>query len=433
MRRRRFWSLAGVAGVVAAVALLVLPAMGEGPVLGGVGVLHLHLDTDGDKFIYDPADSETNAVQSLSQSNCKIASNGASLVQLSATGSPSNKKPFPGLKDHRIGVGQQGEGVGEPCARINKDLGQTLKLSLTGDLTGQSVGYAEIDLGFKFDGDAILELRKGSTLVKTVTVLCRGGSDCGPDSGMADNERVVLWVAPSDNPGAGHWQAFQIPGVFDSITIKPSGSTTAAVSLEGGFNGSLAGPLGTTLGTDDTLFKLVAPFDGEIDCTKGETLGDGDARLDITRGFDTDGGCKGPENGLLFNFEAGTEGNELFVDFITEPVGGGSVAQFLEVITWEFDSPPDVSAGPQHRTLSYDDHVGDGKRVMPWCKSDPRVDTSGVLPAGNPADYLPLGHTSCLIESSSRVTGVLDILDHPLGTFLKVDIVYNIGDGKRYT
>ena len=49
--------------------------------------------------------------------------------------------------------------------------------------------------------------------------------------------------------------------------------------------------------------------------------------------------ARAPTDGLLFNFEAGTEGNELFVDFITEPVDENpdTVAQFLEVITWRFD------------------------------------------------------------------------------------------------
>jgi hypothetical protein len=36
-----------------------------------------------------------------------------------------------------------------------------------------------------------------------------------------------------------------------------------------------------------------------------------------------------------------------------------------------------------------------------------------------------------LIESQSYVTGLMDILDHPMGTFLEVDTIYNVGDGKR--
>ena len=77
-----------------------------------------------------------------------------------------------------------------------------------------------------------------------------------------------------------------------------------------------------------------------------ETLEGGDVTLTITRGYDTDGGCKGLAERLLYNFEAGTEGTELFVDFVTEPVGAEhAVAQFLEVITWRFEDPPNVDAG----------------------------------------------------------------------------------------
>ena len=444
MTRRRWW-LAGAAGVVAAVSLLMVPALGDGPITAELGTLRLHLDSDGDRVIFDPIAPGANQVQTLTAPNCKLTSSGASLVGFVGSATQANKNPFAGLKDHRIGVGQNGEGSGEPCARINKDLGQVLKLSLTGALNGQEVSYAEIDLGFKFNGSATLELRRAGTLVGTINVPCNGASDCGPDSGGSDNERVILWLDPADNPGTGHWQAFQISEAFDTISIKPGNSVEAAkgvVSLEGGFDGSAPGPLGVSLGTEDTVFGLVESFDGEIDCTENEILIEGeDATFSITRGFDIDGGCKGPPDGLLFDFEAGTEGNELFVDFIAEPVDADpdTVAQFLEVITWRFDAPPNVPGGDdQHRTLSYDDHVGDGKRVMPWCLSDPR-DGAGDLPVGtvsdpvDPDDYLPAGHTSCLIESGSRVTGLADILSFPLGTFIKVDVVYNIGDGKRYT
>ena len=85
----------------------------------------------------------------------------------------------------------------------------------------------------------------------------------------------------------------------------------------------------------------------------------GDATFNITRGFDTNGGCKGPTDGLLFNFDAGPK--ETSCSSTSSPsrsMGTPTVAQFLEVITWEFDGPPDVPAGDdQHRTLSYDDHV----------------------------------------------------------------------------
>ncbi len=452
MNRRRLWFLAGITAVVAAVSLLMVPAFGDGPILGEAGVLRLHLASDGDKLIFDPTAAGDNQVQTLSASNCKLSSAGASLVEILGSGSQSNKHPYAGLKDHRIGVGQSNEGTGEPCARINKDLGQALSVGLTGALDGQAIGYAEIDLGFKYNGSATIELRREGSLVGTpITVPCNGASDCGPDSGSSDNERVILWLDPNDNPGTGHWQAFKINGVFDTIVIKPlsaAHSSKAVVSLEGGFNGSPAGKLGMTLGTKDTLFKLVEAFDGEIDCGETEPLVGEDATLSITRGFDTrsvneEPACKGPADGLLFNFDSGVEGSELFVDFIAEPVDADpdTVAQFLEVITWRFDSPPNVTTEPQHRTLSYDDNPVDSipRRVMPWCKRDPRVNAAGDLPVGtasNPVDtslYLPTGHTSCLIASSSRVTGIVDVLSYPLGTFVKVDIVYNVGDGKRWS
>lgn len=442
MSRRRRWSFVGILGALVAASLLTLPALGQEPVTEEVGVLHLHLNTDGDRFFFDPAAPGPNQIQTLSDTNCRLSSSGAALVSVVGSGAQADRRPYAGLKDHRLGVGQNGEGNGEPCARINRNLGQVLTLGLTGALQGQGVAYAEMDLGFKFNGNAVLELRRSGVLVDTVTVPCSGDSDCGPDSGGSDNERVILWVDPSDDPGSGHWQAFQIAGVFDTIAIAPgSAASSGAVSLEAGFNGSPAGPLGAGLGTTDTLFVLVESFDGEIDCTESEILIEGeDATFHVTRGLDIDGGCKGPENGLLFTFEAGAEGDELFVDFVTEPVDADPdiVAQFLEVITWRFDNPPNVAGGDeQFRTLSYDDHLSAGKRVMPWCLIDPR-DESGDLPVGtssepvDTAEILPTGHTSCLVESRSYVTGLADILSHPLGTFLKVDIVYNIGDGKRW-
>ena len=51
MKRRRLWWLAGV---VAAVSLLMVPAFGDGPITAELGTVRLHLDSDGDKVIFDP-------------------------------------------------------------------------------------------------------------------------------------------------------------------------------------------------------------------------------------------------------------------------------------------------------------------------------------------------------------------------------------------
>ena len=152
MKRGVRWPLAGVVGLMVAVSLVVIPALGDGPITTDVGTLRLHLNSDGDRVVFDPDAPGANLVQNLSQTNCKLGSN--NLLTIVGSGTQLNKQPFAGLKDHRIGVGQKGEGSGEPCARINQSFGQTLTLSPTGVLDGMAIDYAELDLGFKFDGDA---------------------------------------------------------------------------------------------------------------------------------------------------------------------------------------------------------------------------------------------------------------------------------------
>ncbi len=416
-----------VVGATLAASVLVIPAIGQEPITSSFGVLRLHLGADGDRFVFDPDDTGANMVQTLTESSCRVASSGASLVSLIGEGAQANKRPFAGLKDHRLGVGQNGEGTGEPCARINKSLGQTLTLRLTGDLAGMAIDYAEIDLGFKFNGSANLALSRDGSPVDQVVIDCTGGSDCGPDSGASDNERIVLYVDPADAPGPDGWLAIQVAGPFDTIQFSPNQPSNGAISLEGGFDGSAAGPTGTT----DTVFNIVEVFDGEIDCGDTANLGGGsDPDFQTTRGDDTDGACKGPVNGLLFNFDTGSLGDgRKFVDFVTvNPGSGTGTAQFLEEINWTSDAPPDTEAGDdQLATLTYDDHVGAGERVMPWCLMDPRV--GGNLPTGTEEDpvdtslILPEGHTSCLIASESHVT--------LFGSYVSTDTVYGIADGFR--
>jgi hypothetical protein len=436
MRKNWRWPAAGLLGLVVAVSLSVIPAIGQDTVFGEVGTLRLLTDdVDGDRLVYDPvAADEPVLTQVLSQTNCKLASSGDSLMSFVGSSSFPIKKPAAGLREHRIGVVQLLE-QHELCARIDGIIGQRLTVGLTGSLAESDIGYAEIDLGFKHNGSAILELRNDGALVSTVTVTCSSPApDCGPDSGGENNRRVILWTNPDDNPGdpptPGQWQAFQV-AVFDTIVIKPgSKSLKSSISLEAGYHGSPAGPIATA---GETLFTIVEPFEGEIGCNATVNLGGGQATTQITRGSNADGstcedGGKGP---LLFNFESGVEGEELFVDFIIEPVEGATQAQFLEVITWTFEDPPNVDAEePQHATLSYDDHVGAERRVMPWCLIDPRVE--GGLPAPlDPATVLPPApegeppHTSCLIESNERVTWD--------GNLVKVDFVYNVADGKRWS
>ena len=49
MKRRRFWSLAGVVGLVATVSLLVVPALGQNPIVAETGELRLDMDSNPDR------------------------------------------------------------------------------------------------------------------------------------------------------------------------------------------------------------------------------------------------------------------------------------------------------------------------------------------------------------------------------------------------
>jgi hypothetical protein len=119
MKRGTRWALTAVVSLIAVVGLLVIPALGDSVVTSEVGLLRLQLSSKGDKVVYDPVAPGNNLIQSLNSKNCKLERKGAALLDFTASSANAGKKPFPGLKDHRIGVGQNGEGSGSPCARID--------------------------------------------------------------------------------------------------------------------------------------------------------------------------------------------------------------------------------------------------------------------------------------------------------------------------
>jgi hypothetical protein len=387
-------------GAAVAASVLVIPAIGQSPVTGDVGVLSLHLGSDGagDRFVFDPSDSSANLVQTLSQSNCKLSSRGDVLVSVIGDGTQTNKRPFEGLKDHRIGVGQNGEGNGEPCARINKDLGQFLTLSLTGELAGAAINYAEIDLGFKFNGDALLTLSMGGAFVDQVQVFCSGLSDCGPDSGADDNERVILYLEGDEAPSCEHCQSFPIKGVFDTIVIEPgSVSPTGSVSLEGGFNGSPAGPSGTT----DTIFNIVQVFDGELDC--GATFPaetDGVVSAEITRLENTTGSA---EDCTPKPFNLEVIAAEDTVEFFPVDSPGATPQDAAYRAELIFSPNTAVEGELPDIALEYD-QLDNGIAFfepVPWCTGDPFVapDQPGSINTGVISD----DHTWCIVSANTQV------------------------------
>jgi hypothetical protein len=111
------------------------------------------------------------------------------------------------------------------------------------------IAKAELDIEGKHNAKLGTALDGGPVVTRPLN----HSSDNGPDSGVRDNDRVLI----NDK--------------FRSITLSPVGGQ---VSLEGGGDGTYpqylaaggVGPIGKALQTADTIFKLVQDFDHAVDC-----------------------------------------------------------------------------------------------------------------------------------------------------------------------
>lgn len=384
--RRKLIQLALLVGMIGLLLTSAGPASGshEAPeVTSDAGVLRLHLNTDGDYFRFDPVSGPPLQQDLSTPQNCLLKSNGATLVALSAAG---GSNPKVGLVDHSaIGTKVNGEGNGQKCGQINNANDQELTLTLAGSLAGKAIDNAEIDLGCKFNGAANIELIHGGTTVDNVSVNFTG-SDCGPDSGSADNRRVVI-----DDK------------IFDTLVITVTSPPNGAVSLQGGKDNTMQGPLGVSLGLFDTLFNIVDVFEDFFDCgvPKEADGGAGDA---IGTFILLDDGLTCEPKGVV-TFDA--DGNR--VDLIP---GGTSAARFVGKI--EFP-PRDDSLSAL--TLRYDKDGPTGGEAF---VNVPACDLTGpVVPEKNAAlaalgspvipttDAVPPGvDTWCMIVSQTVSNGL---------------------------
>lgn len=263
---------------------------GTGALADG-GVLQLHLGSTGDApqdylafRAPDPLESSGYAAsfsqrQSIGNgAGCRIALGTVAaaadpLVTLSAA-TASGSNPQVGFVSDGIGVGQNGEGNGQPCGRIDKPPGQMLTMSLGTALGGKVIDYAEIDVELKFGATLRITGLLNGTPVGTPETYASTGSDSGPDSTDGDNYRIRF-------PKSGTTLVNQLKFEID---------TTGAASLEGGADGTslcdglqqdgvtgdpneegcLDFSLGQTLdGTTDSLFHLLE-VDGILDCPSGQ-------------------------------------------------------------------------------------------------------------------------------------------------------------------
>ena len=244
-RARRAAALAALI-VASSAAIAVSTARAQsgspGATSSDAGLLRLHLSNSGSSVSYSgPLDVPASQPITISGS-CGVTTSG-SLLQFTPNGGTQ-------------GLGIVGNGLGvrtkNNCSTSSGRIGGSESLTVAlGSAFGHNVrvDVAELDIEGKHDADLGVALDGGAT----VTDHLSDSSDDGPDSGVRDNDRVVI--------------------KDDFASLKLSG-IGGEVSLEGGGDGTFAqylaahavGPIGKSIGTADTIFKLTRTFDHAVDC-----------------------------------------------------------------------------------------------------------------------------------------------------------------------
>jgi hypothetical protein len=175
---------------------------------------------------------------------------GTGLVTMTPGGTGQTGTPALGLVADSFGVKYGNDGTGTPCGRVD-DL-ETLTLTLQNGpgstLEALPANYAELDIEGKQGVTVVAQAKLGGVVQNTYTLNAGAfaGSDNGPDSGAGDNARLVIGSF-SDASAVR----------FDSVVLSAQNGV-GAFSLEGGSDGTPAGPYGTSLGTNDSVFRMVS-------------------------------------------------------------------------------------------------------------------------------------------------------------------------------
>jgi hypothetical protein len=256
-----------VGASVAVFTSSVSPAAGEGPVkqVDDVGVLRLHLAGSGGTITFTPnGASVPTATQAVTVTGKCGASTTGPLASLTIVGGTQGM----GLVTNGLGIRQK-----NTCSSAEGRTGgaERLTLALGAKFADDVfVADAELDIEGKFNAALSVSLDGGSAVTKPLV----NASDNGPDSGLGDNDRVLISETQANVER------------FRAMTL---GAATGEVSLEGGGDASYAqyqgsgrvGPIGTALGSADSVFRLVRvhEFADDLFCqeTKTATLIGGSA------------------------------------------------------------------------------------------------------------------------------------------------------------
>jgi hypothetical protein len=332
----------GVLGAVAVGAALLPGAVASGSdssstAIEGGGVVQLHLGDDGEYVKFQPPSSsgQPPILQAITSKKCV-----ATLPPLLNI-TPAPPAGAVGLFDHAIGVSVAGEGSGTPCGKVDGP-SQALTLSLGGPLAGNLISFAELDIEGKFNVTVLARAFQGTSLVGSEQLKTGTNSDSGPDSGDGDNYR---------------WR-IEPRGPFDTLVLSVDPLTpNGSFSLEGGADGTAPDPLGTSLGTNDSLFQVA--FTGVLDC--GQTAptvgGSGTPAATLARGQNPS--CQKIEY-LLRTADNGGAQSVLLEKVLGNQVG----ANFTMTVVWD----PEPAANPLPTTkIDYDGPGGNPPQPVVWC------------------------------------------------------------------
>lgn len=369
----------------------VSPVAGDGPVqiVEEVGVLRMHLSGMGSTVTFTPhgADQPTASQQISATSKCE-ASTAISdpLVTITQVGGNQGL----GFVSNGLGVRQK-----NTCASAEGRFGGNEKLTISlgsafdGDV---EVADAELDVEGKFNASLNVWLDEAPAISRTL----QSGSDNGPDSGVGDNDRVVLSAEESD---------------VDQFRALTLGAKSGEVSLEGGGDGvyaqyaaaSKVGPLGTTLGTADTILRLVQPhvFADDLFCkeTRNAAVIGGSATSAEVKRLPNDGDPPQECEDVGVTFEIDDEG--VLLDKGTTGINSGDpqAVNALVEIVW---APQEATVPLPNREINF--HPDDDPlafETVQWCVSwDPIAETA-VHPADArfPGGVLPW----CLVDEHTQL------------------------------
>jgi hypothetical protein len=388
-RRRALGAMALVFGSSAAVfTSSVSPAAGDGPVqqVDEVGLLRLHLAGSGGTITFTPTGATApTATQAVTATSKCAASTVGPLATLTSVGGTQ-------------GLGQVSNGLGvrqkNGCSTAEGRVGGSERLTLA---LGSSfdddvfVADAELDVEGKFNASLWASLDGAPPVSRPLL----SASDNGPDSGVGDNDRVLLSATQPDvDP-------------FRAMTLSAS---PGELSFEGGGDGTYAqyqssgrvGPIGTGLGTADSVFRLMRIHDFADDLFCEETrnaavIGGSATSAEVTR-LANDGGQECEDVGVTLEIlDAG-----VLLDKGTTGLDTGTpqAVNALVEIVWS-GHPAEVPLPA--REINFDPADPTGWETVQWCDSWDPVTQTAVHPADArfPSGVLPW----CLVDETVELQG----------------------------